>query len=78
MGYSLISVPFFDVRIQVSEVVSASQRRLFDLEGKTLDEIGLGSLQRYDDRPGHYHYTFTDGEWFEFLEDIDNAESKEG
>jgi hypothetical protein len=70
MGYALTPVFFYDANIGIGEVSSASQARFLEWanRGMTLAHLGMGKLEAYDDVPGHYLYTFMDGEWLEFHE----------
>lgn len=70
MGYALTPVFFYDISTEIGVVDAASREEFlrFGQRRMTLAEIGPGKLEEYDDGPGHFLYTFTDGEWFEFHE----------
>lgn len=71
MGYSLTPIKFFSDEIEMSEIISATSAKAFELEGHTIqDAIGekMASLDKYDDFPGHYLLTLENGDFIEFTE----------
>lgn len=71
MGKSITPVFFYDINITMDTIESASQKKFFALQGRKLADLGPGSLEKYDDVPCHFLYTFSDGEFIEFIEDCD-------
>ena len=61
---------FFDVTIEIGDVLSASKLGFMSYGNNCmqLGQLGMGKLEQYSDRPDHFLYTFADGNWFEFIE----------
>lgn len=71
MGFSLTSIPFFTDDIPMTVIESATHAEVFALEGQPIRAVikeQRASLQKFDDKPGHYLLTLEDGSFIDFFE----------
>ena len=69
-------VYFFSLEIPIRTVVSASDKYLFEAEGKTVGDYMPATLEEYSDHRGHFLLSLEGGRWIEFEEEPEDSDDE--